>query len=32
VLYDVRENRVEILAILAKQEVEEWLQREGLVE
>jgi len=32
VLYDVREDRVEILAILAKRDVEEWLKREGLVE
>jgi mRNA-degrading endonuclease RelE of RelBE toxin-antitoxin system len=32
VFYDVRENRVEILAILSKQDVEEWLQREGVPE
>jgi mRNA-degrading endonuclease RelE of RelBE toxin-antitoxin system len=30
VLYDIAGNRVEILAILAKRDVEEWLKREGV--
>jgi mRNA interferase RelE/StbE len=32
VLYDVTENRVEILAILAKRDVKEWLKRGGVSE
>ena len=29
VFYDVREETVEILAIVSKEEAEEWLEREG---
>jgi len=32
VMYDVHENRVEVLAILSKQDVEEWLAEKGVVE
>lgn len=32
VFYDVTENRVEVLAILSKQDVEEWLEEKGVSE
>jgi mRNA-degrading endonuclease RelE of RelBE toxin-antitoxin system len=32
VFYDVHESNVEVLAVLSKDQVEEWLEKEGVVE
>jgi mRNA-degrading endonuclease RelE of RelBE toxin-antitoxin system len=32
VFYDVHESNVEVLAVLSKDQVEQWLEKEGVVE